>query len=86
MSDLYNAFLARKNDIKQAGFQYVYIFECVFDLLMKRDRELQQIAEEFQIIEPLHPSEALVGGRTEPFVLQMKPKDGQKIFHSDIVR
>lgn len=84
MYDLHNAHLARKTDIINAKFQYVEIYECEFDAMMLTDSFLQKVADECQLISPIHPSEALIGGRTEAMVLQRKPKDGEKISFIDV--
>jgi hypothetical protein len=86
MGYIYQKHLNRLEFIKKClpDFNIVEMWECVWNLELKKNEELIKFIKILDIREPLNPRQALYGGRNNAFKLYHKCQMDEKIFNYDV--
>lgn len=79
MGDLYEKTKERSNQIKEAGYNLVEMWECEWTKSPQYKN-----SEKVNVIEPLNPRDAFFGGRTNAFKLLAKSTKKKKIRYIDV--
>ena len=79
MEQLYNDTLKKVKYLKDQGFQVVQKWGCELKKELKEDEELNQLFQEYEIIDPLQPRDAFYGGRTNATKLFHECQGNEKI-------
>ena len=82
MGEIYLDTIDRERKIRKAGYQLITMWEKDFDEMLK-EREVQELLQDFTYIEPLLPRDAYYGGRTGACKMYYKAKPGEKIYYVD---
>ena len=80
MEDLYEKTKERTEQIKNAGYNLVEMWECEW----KKSPLFKKFKNSLDFVEPLNPREAYFGGRTEAFKLKAKSGSNKKIKYIDV--
>ena len=65
MHQLYILAIGKSEELRRAGYQVVGVWECDYDKRYKDDPDFRNYVDsEFTNLDPLRPSEALFGGRS----------------------
>jgi hypothetical protein len=84
MEELYMSYIDRKNTIKETGLGYIEEWEHSFDRRMSSNDQFKRFINTLPYTDPLTPSEAFSGGRTELFCLYMEATKDNKISFLDV--
>ena len=84
LDELYQATLVKQNALRQAGFNYIEMWECEWDRQVKTDERVKQFLASFELVPPLQPRDAFFGGRTGAVSLYAKAEDGEDILYNDV--
>ena len=79
MEQLYNDTWKKVKYLKDQGFQVVQKWGCELKKELKEDEELNQLFQEYEIIDPLQPRDAFYGGRTNATKLFHECQGNEKI-------
>ena len=79
MEQLYKDTLKKVNYLKDQGFQVVQKWGCELKKELKEDEELNQLFDQYEIIDPLQPRDAFYGGRTNATKLFHQCQGDEKI-------
>ena len=82
MGEIYLDTIDRERKIRKAGYQLITMWEKDFDEMLK-EREVQELLQDFTYTEPLLPRDAYYGGRTGACKMYYKAKLCEKIYYVD---
>jgi hypothetical protein len=85
MDELYISYLDKKGNILAEGYGYQEIWEHSYNDMLKNDPDFKQFVNELPYADPLQPSEAFAGGRTEIFTLYKEVMGEEEIHYMDFV-
>ena len=74
----------RRHFLEQRGYSLTEKWECELNAELEQDRAMRVFFKSQQLVTPLDPREALMGGRTNATVLTYTIKDGEKINYADV--
>ncbi|XP_077198782.1 uncharacterized protein LOC143839922 isoform X2 [Paroedura picta] len=80
---LYSATRKRCDELKRMGFEVRSIWEHEWNHLKNTDESVKAFLKAAQFPDPLHPRDALFGGRTNAITLYYKVEPGEKILYYD---
>ncbi|XP_077205235.1 ephrin type-B receptor 1 isoform X2 [Paroedura picta] len=80
---LYSATRKRCDELKRMGFEVRSIWEHEWNHLKSTDESVKAFLKTAQFPDPLHPRDALFGGRTNAITLYYKVEPGEKILYYD---
>ena len=73
MHQLYILTIDKKEELQNAGYQVLELWECDYDKRYKEDPDFRTLVDsEFTNLDPLRPRYALFGGRTNSTKLYQK--------------
>ena len=79
MEQLYEDTVRKVKYLKDHGFQVVQKWGCELEKELKEDEELNQLFQEYEIVDPLQPRDAFYGGRTNATKLFRQCQCNEKI-------
>ena len=79
MEQLYKDTLKKVKYLKDQEFQVVQKWGCELKKDLEEDEELNQLFQEYEIIDPLQPRDAFYGGRTNATKLFHECQGNEKI-------
>ena len=85
MDELYITYLDRKGAILAGGYRYIECWEHSYNHMLKNDAEFKTFVNNLPYTDPLLPSEAFSGGRTEIFTLFKEAEEDEEIQYLDFV-
>ena len=84
MEELYMSYIDRKNTIMGANVNYIEKWEHTFDKEVLDDNSLKVFIDSLPYTDPLTPTDAFRGGRTEIFCLYKEATELDKISFLDV--
>ena len=84
VEELYQATLAKRLALLQAGYPIMEMWECDWDRLVNTNAEVQRFLASFDLVPPLQPRDAFFGGRTGAVALHAVAGEGEEIRYVDI--
>ena len=84
VQELYNATEAKRTSLLNAGYNVFECWECQWDEQLKKNAEVQQFLNSFDLVPPLQPRDSFFGGRTEAVALHAVAGEGEEIRYCDI--
>ena len=84
VEELYQATLAKRMDLLQAGFNVLEIWECQWDHEVQTNAAVKNFLASFDLVKPLEPRDAFFGGRTGAVSLHAVAGEGEEIRYCDI--
>jgi beta-xylosidase len=79
MHDLYQATVQKTEYLREHGFQVIETWECEINRELKRDEEMKEYFDNYDLTDPLEPRHAFYGGRTNATKLFHECKDDEEI-------
>ena len=79
MEQLYKDTMRKVKYLKDHGFQVVQKWGCELKKDLEEDEELNQLFQEYEIIDPLQPHDAFYGGRMNATKLFHECQGNEKI-------
>ena len=86
MGQIMDETVQREQDLKDAGYQVVSIWEHAYDERIRHDADFREFCKSFYVLEPLNPRAAFYGGRTNAVKLHHKVVDDEEIRYYDVCR
>ena len=86
MQEVYEATLKKQVTLRQLGCEVKVMWECAWDHEVKTNPELCQFVDTLEIVNPLQPRNAFVGGSTDAIKLHhaAERRIGKKIKYIDV--
>ena len=84
MEEVYESKLQKHELLKKCSYNVKVQWGCDWDTEVKTNQDLQQFLSAFEITEPLQPTDAFFGGRTNAVKLHYTTALEEKIHYSDI--
>ena len=82
--ELYQATLSKRMALLRAGYTVIEMWECEWDKLVDTDEAVQRFLNSFDLVAPLEPREAFLGGRTGAVALHAVAGEGEEIRYVDV--
>ena len=76
--------LSRLKEISDKGYNVAHMWECQFDNMVKRNRELKEFVASMDLVTPLKIRESFFGGRVSPVSLFYEAAEGEQIKYYDV--
>ena len=86
LAELYKATQSRTQQLRQAGYRVIEIWECQWAQQLKREPATRAFVDQLQLVPPLEPRDAFLGGRTGAVALHAvaDTAQGEKILYNDV--
>ena len=84
VQELYNATVAKRMALLNAGFTVIELWECEWDQLVDKNPSVKHFLSSFDLVAPLEPRDAFFGGRTGAVALHAMAGEGEEIRYVDI--
>jgi hypothetical protein len=79
MHDLYQGTVQKTEYLRGHGFNVVEMWECEINRELRRDEEMKEYFDNYDLTDPLEPRHAFYGGRTNATKLFHECKDDKEI-------
>ena len=85
LAEVYEATCKKTQQLRDAGYTVIEMWECDFQEQKKTDPALQEFLGTFELVEPLNPRDSFFGGRTNGVCLYSEARfQGDEIRYADI--
>ena len=84
VEELYQATLSKRMALLRAGYTVIEMWECEWDRLVDNEPAVSQFLPSFDLVPPLEPREAFLGGRTGAMALHAVAGEGEEIRYVDV--
>ena len=78
VEELYQATLSKRMALLRADYTVLEMWECDWDRLVDNEPAVSQFLASFDLVAPLEPREAFLGGRTGAVALHALAGEGKK--------
>ena len=84
VEELYQATLNKRMALLRAGYTVIEMWECQWDHLVDNEPAVSQFLRSFDLVPPLEPREAFLGGLTGAMALHAVAGEGEEIRYVDV--